>query len=379
METQNALLKSEMNFRSVVKNMPIPIFIYQSGTFAFLNPAAIKFFGANNDENLFSLPLSNFALQENGDDITAHMQVVCDEKTDLPLHQHTFVKMDGSRVLAEVGAVHISYDGIDSALVFIRDLTEELALEKQKAEWEMHIQQKQRLESIGVLAGGVAHEINNPINGIMNYAQLVLEDSVGNKSVENYGYQIIKESTRISDIVKSLLQFSRQEKQSHSYSSVYDIIENTLSLINVIIKKDQINLRIQMEDDLPDVKCRSQQIQQVFMNLITNAKDSLNEKYPGYHESKIIEVDVHLKHHDERRWIYLSVKDYGMGVSDDVKARIFEPFFSTKPKEKGTGLGLAISFGIVEDHHGKILVDSVVGEYTEFTVVLPVDNGWNLN
>ncbi|MDP3306407.1 MAG: PAS domain S-box protein [Erysipelotrichaceae bacterium] len=379
LETQNALLRSEMNFRSVVKNMPIPIFIYQNGKFAFLNPAAIKFFGAINDENLFSLPLSDFALQENGDDdINEQIRLVCDEKTDLPLHPHHFVKMDGSRVLAEVGAVFVNYDGNDSALVFVRDLTEEIEMEKRKVEWEMQIQQKQRLESIGVLAGGVAHEVNNPINGIMNYAQLILEESVGKVSVENYGNQIIRESMRISDIVKSLLQFSRQEKQSHSYSSVYDIIENTLSLINVIIKKDQIELRIHMEENLPDIKCRSQQIQQVFMNLITNAKDSLNEKYPGYHESKMIEVDLRLKHHDERRWIYLSVKDYGMGVRDEDKARIFEPFYSTKPKEKGTGLGLAISFGIVEDHHGKILVDTVVGEYTDFTVVLPVDNGWNL-
>ncbi|MDP2814900.1 MAG: ATP-binding protein, partial [Erysipelotrichaceae bacterium] len=329
--------------------------------------------------NLFSLPLSDFALQENGDDdINEQIRLVCDEKTDLPLHPHHFVKMDGSRVLAEVGAVFVNYDGNDSALVFVRDLTEEIEMEKRKVEWEMQIQQKQRLESIGVLAGGVAHEVNNPINGIMNYAQLILEESVGKVSVENYGNQIIRESMRISDIVKSLLQFSRQEKQSHSYSSVYDIIENTLSLINVIIKKDQIELRIHMEENLPDIKCRSQQIQQVFMNLITNAKDSLNEKYPGYHESKMIEVDLRLKHHDERRWIYLSVKDYGMGVRDEDKARIFEPFYSTKPKEKGTGLGLAISFGIVEDHHGKILVDTVVGEYTDFTVVLPVDNGWNL-
>jgi PAS domain S-box-containing protein len=378
LETQSALLKSEMNFRSVVKNMPIPIFIFHDGKFAFLNPAAIKFFGAHKDENLFGLPLSKFVHIENDDDIMEHMRLVCTDKTDLSLHQHTFTRIDGSQVIADVGAVYINYDGVDSALVFARDLTKELEMDKKKAEWEMQIHQKQRLESIGILAGGVAHEINNPINGIMNYAQLVIEESVGNRSVENFGNQIINESLRISDIVKSLLQFSRNEKQSHSYSSVYDIINHTLSLIHVIIKKDQIDLRISMEEDLPDMKCRSQQIQQVFMNLIANAKDSLNEKYPGYHESKIIEVNVRLKHHDERRWIYLSVKDYGMGVKDVDKVRMFEPFYSTKPKEKGTGLGLAISFGIVEDHHGKILVDTVVGEFTEFTVVLPVDNGWNL-
>ena len=378
LDTLSALQRSEMNFRSVVKNMPIPIFIHQNGKFAFLNPASQKFFGAIDDMNLNGLPLKQFVPAEDAEEIGENMRRIYEERIDIPLHQRQFIRIDGKPVFAQVGAVSINYDGIESALVFARDLTEEIELAQKKAEWEMHIQQKQRLESIGVLAGGVAHEVNNPINGIMNYAQLILEESVGKASVENYGNQIIKESIRISDIVKSLLQFSRQEKQSHSYSSIYDIIENTLSLINVIIKKDQIELRIQMEENLPDIKCRSQQIQQVFMNLITNAKDSLNEKYPGYHESKMIEVDLRLKHHDERRWIYLSVKDYGMGVRDEDKVRIFEPFYSTKPKEKGTGLGLAISFGIVEDHHGKILVDTVVGEYTDFTVVLPVDNGWNL-
>ena len=114
------------------------------------------------------------------------------------------------------------------------------------------------------------------------------------------------------------------------------------------------------------------------MNLMTNARDALNEKYPGYHENKIIEVDVRQMFHDERRWIYLSVKDYGMGMSDVVKDRIFEPFYSTKPKDKGTGLGLSISFGIVTDHHGTIEIDSIEGEYSVFTVVLPVDNGWHL-
>jgi signal transduction histidine kinase len=286
--------------------------------------------------------------------------------------------VDGSPVFAQVGAVHINYDGLEGALVFARDLTEELEMEKRKAEWEMQIQQKQRLESIGVLAGGVAHEINNPINGIMNYAQLIIDESQQDDIIEDYVNQILRESQRISDIVKNLLQFSRHEKHAYSYTSVYDIIENTLLLIKVIFKNDQIDLRLTAENDLPDIKCRSQQVQQVFMNLMTNARDSLNEKYPGYHESKIIEVDVCLKNVDESRWIYLSVKDYGLGINDEVKARLFEPFFSTKPKHIGTGLGLSISFGIVEDHHGKIMLDSVVGEYTMFTVALPVDNGWDI-
>jgi signal transduction histidine kinase len=157
-----------------------------------------------------------------------------------------------------------------------------------------------------------------------------------------------------------------------------DIIDHSLSLIKIIFIKDQIDLRVTLEEDLPNLKCRSQQIQQVFMNLMTNARDALNDKYPGYDENKIIEVNVKQKFHDNRRWICLSVKDFGMGISEEVRNRLFEPFYSTKPKDKGTGLGLAISFGIVADHHGTIDIDTVEGEYSVFTVMLPVDNDWHL-
>jgi PAS domain S-box-containing protein len=379
LETMSALLNSEMNFRSVVKNMPIPVFIHQNGKIAFLNRAALKFFGANNDEDLIGLPFKKFVPMSDSDEIFRALRKVNVQKEDVSVQKQQFIRLDGSPVFAQVGAVHINYDGLEGALVFARDLTEEIEMEKRKVEWEMQIQQKQRLESIGVLAGGVAHEINNPINGIMNYAQLIVDEAQQDDVIDDYVHQILKESQRISDIVKNLLQFSRHEKYAYSYSRMVDIIDNTLLLIKVIFKNDQIDLRINIEDNLPDFKCRSQQIQQVFMNFMTNARDALNEKYPGYHESKIIEVNACLKNVDDRRWIYLSVKDHGLGISDEVKARIFEPFFSTKPKHIGTGLGLAINFGIVEDHKGKIMLDSVVGEYTVFTVALPVDNGWDLS
>jgi signal transduction histidine kinase len=300
------------------------------------------------------------------------------DKTEIPLHQRQFIRMDGKPIYSEVGAVPISYDGVDSAMVFARDLTIQLEMQRRQMELEMHIQQKQRLESIGTLAGGVAHEINNPINGIMNYAQLIVESENADSKIENYGNSIIRESNRISDIVRSLLQFSRFEKSAHSYSSMIDIIDHSLSLIKIIFIKDQIDLRVTLEEDLPNLKCRSQQIQQVFMNLMTNARDALNDKYPGYDENKIIEVNVKQKFHDNRRWICLSVKDFGMGISEEVRNRLFEPFYSTKPKDKGTGLGLAISFGIVADHHGTIDIDTVEGEYSVFTVMLPVDNDWHL-
>jgi signal transduction histidine kinase len=243
---------------------------------------------------------------------------------------------------------------------------------------EAQLRHQQKLEAVGTLAGGVAHEINNPLNGIMNYAELISDETDENDPRSVYAKEIICETERISAIVKNLLQFSRHEKQTHSYASVYDIVDQTVSLVNTIIKKDQIKLDIDIEEGLPDIKCRSQQIQQVLMNLLTNARDALNDKYPEFDENKVIRVRGSLFESSGRRWVRITVEDRGCGIPDEVWERMFEPFFSTKPKDKGTGLGLAISFGIVKDHHGKIDIETEPGEYTRFILELPVDNGWQL-
>jgi signal transduction histidine kinase len=114
------------------------------------------------------------------------------------------------------------------------------------------------------------------------------------------------------------------------------------------------------------------------MNLMTNARDALNERYQGYHEDKVMRLSCCLFEADGRRWLRIVVEDHGAGIPDDVKEKIFEPFFSTKPKEMGTGLGLSISYGIVKDHHGSLTLNSMQGEKTEAILVLPVDNGWTL-
>jgi PAS domain S-box-containing protein len=258
------------------------------------------------------------------------------------------------------------------------DITESKRLEEEKAKLDAHLNQQQRLESIGTLAGGVAHEINNPINGIMNYGQLIKDIPEINSQASEYANEIINESDRISTIVKNLLHFSREGKQEHSYSMIEDIINNTTSLIKTIIKHDQIDLVVDISKDLPMIKCRSQQIQQVIMNLLTNARDTLNEKYPGYNEDKIIKLYFEQFDKGKRKWIRITVEDHGMGISKSIQATIFSPFFSTKERDKGTGLGLSISHGIVKDHHGEITYETEEGLYTKFYLDLPIDNEWEL-
>ena len=267
---------------------------------------------------------------------------------------------------------------IDKIVISFYEITERKKLKKYSDELEAHLRNKQKLDSIGTLASGVAHEINNPINGALNYGQIILDNYHNDPQLREYANEIIHETKRVSEIVKNLLQFSRIEKQEHSYANIEDIINATTSLIKTIIKSEQIKLNIDIPKDLPKVKCRSQQIQQVIMNLLTNARDALNDKYPEYHENKIMKLSCEPFALEDRKWIRITVEDHGKGISENIKNRIMDPFFTTKSRDKGTGLGLSISYGIVEAHHGKLSFESEEGNYTKFYLDLPCDNGWEL-
>ncbi len=279
-------------------------------------------------------------------------------------------------VLADAAPIKDSDNNIIAGIVVFQDITERIKLEEERATLEAQIRNQQKLESIGTLASGVAHEINNPINGILNYGQVILDSTDSDSDISKYANEIINETKRVSEIVRNLLDFSRQSGKQHSYAHIEDIIAKTLTLINTIFKHDNINLNIDIEKKIPKMKCRSQQIQQVIMNLLTNARDSLNQKYSGFDEKKIVNLSCRKLEKEKRNMVRIEVEDFGIGIPKNVQNRIFDPFFTTKGKDKGTGLGLSISYGIIQEHLGEMVVESVEGEYTRFIIDLPCDNGW---
>ncbi|NDL67020.1 PAS domain S-box protein [Anaerotalea alkaliphila] len=375
---QRKFMESENRFRTLVDHAPDGIFIQRDGKFKYVNNAAMRFFKAEKEEDLLggevllrfhpdsraSAARRNELLEGGGDPVTDVPEICLD--------------LEEGVVHAEVSAVPVEFEEGKGAVVFLKDSTEKRALEEAKLQAESQLRQQQKLEAIGTLAGGVAHEINNPVNGIMNYAQLILDDLEDRERNRVYASEIILETERVAEIVQNLLQFSRQEKQSHSYARVEDIVHRTLGLVRTILKKDRIGLEVDLEEGLPEIKCRSQQIQQVLMNLLTNARDALNDRYPEGDERKVIRIRGSLSRREDRRWLRLDVEDTGNGIPDVDAGKVFEPFYTTKPKEKGTGLGLAISYGIVADHHGRLTFDSEEGLSTVFHLELPVDNGWDM-
>ena len=231
------------------------------------------------------------------------------------------------------------------------------------------------LVSLGELAAGVAHEVNNPINSIINYAQILSNKSPKETEQNDIANRIIKEGMRIAVIVKGLLSFAREGKEERFPVHIEEILEDSLALTQSHMDRCGIRVVVDLPRDLPEVIANPQQIQQVFLNLISNARYALDQKYPRTHDNKVLEIRVKEAIFDERPCLNVSFHDRGTGIAADKMGKIMIPFFSTKPTGKGTGLGLSISHGIIDDHGGKLVVHSVEGEWTEVVVTLPAKVG----
>lgn len=369
---EQELKSSEVRFRAVVENAPESIFILAQGRLVYLNPTAVQMFGAQSQHDLLGQSIFERIHPDYHSIVRERLSSLHTQQISPPNQERLLVRLDQTIFPVEATTVTIRYNDEDCLLVFARDITQRKQMEQEKADMEAQLRQQQKLEAIGTLAGGVAHEINNPINGIMNYAQII-QDDLGQDSPETEFLQgIIQESQRVAEIVRNLLQFSRQEKQSFSPARIEDIVNRTVSLVRTIIKGEQIELQIELEPELPLILCRSQQIQQVLMNLLTNARDALNDKFPEFHPDKKILLEASRHQMAEKDWVLVRVKDQGTGLSEETRQKMFEPFYSTKPKDRGTGLGLSISFGIIKDHGGLLEAHSELGQYTQMDLYLPV-------
>jgi PAS domain S-box-containing protein len=248
----------------------------------------------------------------------------------------------------------------------------------ERREAQAKVIQASKLASIGELAAGVGHEINNPVNGIINCADILIGQFGQGTKNRQFAELIRSEAERIARIVRNLLTFSRQEKERHSPARMCDIVETVLSLSRKKIMKSHVDLRVDVPETLPKIKCRSEQLQQVLMNLIINSLHALDEKYPQADPDKVLEIHAHPIDFAGRPFLRLTVADRGCGIKPAHVERLFDPFFTTKGRDKGTGLGLSVSDGIVREHGGQIAIESEEGRYARFHVDLPLDNDWSV-
>ncbi|MBI4849908.1 MAG: PAS domain-containing protein [Nitrospirae bacterium] len=253
---------------------------------------------------------------------------------------------------------------VNNVIELARDITEKINLQAGAA-------RSRHLASLGELAAGVAHEINNPINNIINYAQILIDEFEQENKDDEIARRIIKDGDRIATIVRSLLSFARIRKEEKTFVDLHEIFSDTLSLTSAQIRKDGIHLKVSIPKFIK-IPVHLQQIQQVFLNIISNSRYALNQKYPGTHENKILDIHCEKILKNNTPYVRIVFNDRGSGIPSNIIDKVINPFFSTKPNRMGTGLGLSISHGIISEHGGKLMINSIEGEYTKIIIDLPI-------
>ncbi len=234
------------------------------------------------------------------------------------------------------------------------------------------------MSSLGELAAGVAHEINNPLNSIINFAQILIDELQSDGQLtEELLFRIINEGDRVSNIVRSLLSFARESGRGKAMIKIDEVIRETFALTDTQIFKDGIIMEVNVSETLPRIYGNFQQIMQVFINITNNARYALNQKYSGSNPEKKLIISSELKQIENKLVMDISFYDTGTGIPAQIIDKVINPFFTTKPAGEGTGLGLAISHGIVTDHDGRLIIESVEGEYTRVTTRFPLPESDN--
>jgi len=249
-------------------------------------------------------------------------------------------------------------------IMSLRDLSVRKRLEAEREEMQRQLYQSSKLASIGELSAGVAHEINNPLNGVINYAQLLKDEDRPRSEFEQQMIDgIIEESDRIAKIVRGLLTFARADTQELRSVHLAEAINTSIALFGRQFEKDDIAVEIDLEPDLPFVYADSSRLRQVVVNMISNAHHGLKASSA---ERKLFRISARRVGEIVRVEFY----DNGVGIKREDLNKVFDPFFTTRRETGGTGLGLSISFGIIRDFGGTIKVESEEGKFTRFIVEL---------
>ncbi len=230
--------------------------------------------------------------------------------------------------------------------------------------------QSDKLASLGRLVSGIAHEINNPLTGVLSYSSILLKREDLAPEVKNDLKVIVRESKRCREIVKGLLDFAREQPPKKTKVNMNEVIANTISILSNQFTLHNVSVQIESAGDLCQINADAGQLQQVLMNLLVNAIDSFDEK------GGTVRVCTKSKKMEDQKGILIEVSDNGCGIPRENLAKIFDPFYTTKG-QKGTGLGLAVVWGIIEKHQGKIEVESEVGKGTTFKIWLPENDSAN--
>ncbi len=321
----------------------------------FWNKGAERIFGYTSDEMLGKTvdPIIPSELKEKGE-----LQWLFEEtlkKGYIDNYETERITKDGRRIIVNLSRSLIRDENgeILGSLAIVKDITRIKELEKQ-------IQHSDKLALIGQIAAGIAHEIGTPLNVISGNAEYIMMEMGEDNPYKEELETIISQAERIANLIKQLLEFARPKKPNYTKVNVNHELSHVVELLKRQFEKSNIKLSLKFDEDIPSIYADCSQIHQVFLNIIMNAIQAITR-------DGLIEIETFLRD----GYVNIKFKDNGVGILPEHIDKIFEPFFTTKEAGKGTGLGLAVSKRIVDEHNGKIEVESTPGKGTIFTVKFP--------
>jgi signal transduction histidine kinase len=283
--------------------------------------------------------------------ISYFVEVASKNGETIPISLNASIVYDGDQEIATLGYFH--------------DLREELQLKEELEKTRLQFLQAEKMSSLGKLAAGVAHQLNNPLGGITLYAKLMMEDYELEDGAREDLQRILNDAERGRDIVKELLEFTRQTRQMMRLNDINHAITRTLFLLENQTLFQNIKIVTNLSSAIPLVHSDVQQLNHMFMNVILNSAQAMGGEG---------ELTVKTYNSTNEGWVCIEFSDTGPGIPKDVLPHIFEPFFTTKEEGKGTGLGLSLVYSIVENHGGNIKAWNKPGNGAIFLIVLPTGN-----
>jgi len=360
------LFRANQNLGSILASSPIAIsWASGQGEIEYINDKFIDLFGYTLQEipTLKDWSRKAYPDKEYRDEVARNWAEAVKrakrEERDLQDFEANITSRDGLVRATSIAATWVDH----RILVFFTDITE-------RKELEAKTLQMARLAALGEMASGVAHEINNPIAGVIGCAEL-LQTKLEKKEHREIVRRILSEGDRIARIVKSLLATARPGSHNRDLFSLADCFENVRTLSQEKMVKEGIILTQNIPDDLPQIQGEQQHIEQILLNMISNASHALHARFPEAHPDKQLHIGAGFCD-EEKQSICLEIRDQGSGIPKNSIGKIFDPFFTTKSAKEGTGLGLVVCYEIIKKMGGDIRVESEVDSHTTFTIEFPL-------
>ena len=355
---EGEIRRSNAYVEKVVASAPLGIVLTDSQcTVIEANPAAVALLGAPNAGVLMGLPFHGLFQGATASLREFLFQTLVGEREA----RLNWVETSGfgAAFNCDLTVVPLRRDlgCVDSLLILMTDMSSQVALQQS-------LVQSEKLSAIGEIVAGVAHELNNPLTGILGYAQLLLTAKV-EPAIKARVEHIAGEAERCRRIVQNLLSFARHYESEKSLQNLNEVLSDTLALREYQLRIDGITVEVSLDPHLPNVLADPHDLQRVFLNIINNAQQALSG-VEGREKRLTIRTCV------QDECVNIVFADNGPGIPSNIRNRVFDPFFTTKGVGEGTGLGLSVSYGVVKEHGGQILLESKEGEGATFTIVLPI-------